>query len=131
MSILSCYYRFDELAADVVNDNTYHFSERSAAQAVEIDIGIIFGCVPILPALANKSVITTWFNDTFTSLRRLVKSRKATSGDVSSTKAEAHYNLPDGGHRQASNRSMDSTVAVVPLRSIKSPKTAGRVDVRP
>lgn len=130
MSILSCYYRFSETSSGKANDNTYHFSERSAIQAVEIDIAIIVGCVPILPSLVNRSTIRTWFSNTFTSLRRLIHSRNTTD-QVTNDKSDGYYyHLPDG-RRQPSHDSGDSTTPAIPLGSVQGRKIEPRADIHP
>lgn len=117
MAILSCYYRFTTTSPENFNDNTYKFSQRAAVQSVEIYITIIVGCVPILPALINKSLITTWLSNTFTSLRRLVSTRDSTT-QRSDIKQESYYVYIGDSQQPRSTFSSDSTAPALPLQPI-------------
>jgi hypothetical protein len=80
MSAIALYYRFQIMQGIASIDQTYEFSARTAVLVVEIYVGIMVGCFPVLPSLFRKTSPSTFFSEAFKSLRsRLLSSREAST----------------------------------------------------
>ncbi|KIM95677.1 hypothetical protein OIDMADRAFT_33764 [Oidiodendron maius Zn] len=61
------------------SDITWDFVARFIVLTVEISVGIMVGCMPVFPAIFQKSGVTRWWSSTFKSLiLRLLGSEQGT-----------------------------------------------------
>ncbi|RYP13122.1 hypothetical protein DL767_010881 [Monosporascus sp. MG133] len=79
MSALALYYRFNTIAGHGAVDMTYTVAPRAIVLVVEIYVGIMIGCFPVLPSLSRKTHLTKFFSNTFGSLRSWLVSVGASS----------------------------------------------------
>ncbi|PHH74102.1 hypothetical protein CDD82_5102 [Ophiocordyceps australis] len=75
MSVLGCVYRF---RLDLM-DSTYSVLSVYIVNTVEVDIGIICTCLPLLGALFKSDFKDAWWRSSFRSLRHRLFSTRATS----------------------------------------------------
>lgn len=86
MSAIALKYRFELAAGQVQVDGTYTVPPRAVVLNVEMYVGIMCGCFPVLPAMLRKTTLTKFFANTFASLR----SRLMSSPDRSGSSSKAH-----------------------------------------
>ena len=92
---------------------------------VEVDVGIICGCVPTFPRLFQKTGMTQWLSTKFRSLTsRLLRSRDTSHG--SSNKDSAGHGSKPAKNKDDSYNELQDVQSIHKL--ISTDMTSGKVD---
>ncbi|GIK02957.1 hypothetical protein Aspvir_007022 [Aspergillus viridinutans] len=116
MSILGCVYRFQLNLMDI----TYSLGEIYIVNTMEVDIGIICTCLPLLGTLFKENTKESWWLTRFRSIRnRLFSSRAASqgSGGSRSVADPSRSRLPHSVHKKHQGHSSDN-IKLIPQTSV-------------
>ncbi|QKX53654.1 uncharacterized protein TRUGW13939_00733 [Talaromyces rugulosus] len=103
MSFLGCIYRFQF----DIKDNTYSLLSIYIVNTVEVDIGIICTCLPVMAALFRNNMKKSWWLTSMRSLRTFLV-RSTPSSTASSNKSSRSHFSTGRNRRNVVNNSSDN-----------------------
>ncbi|KIN03253.1 hypothetical protein OIDMADRAFT_53049 [Oidiodendron maius Zn] len=109
--VISVVYRFQTMTN--MTDLTWQLVPFYIVLTVEISIGVMCGCMPVFPALLQKSGVAKWWSATYKSISSILL-RSKTGTTMSSTKPSANH-----GYRVGSSGSDEDYVQLRDAGSIQ------------